>query len=334
MAGKASRRGTGAGSERAAIALLSELFAGGSSRGRRIEVGIGDDAAVIAPGRDRLVWTVDVCIENVHFDRRFLSLADVGFRSLNSAASDLAAMGAQPLAALSSLVVPSRIAKRELRELGQGQAEASRQLKCPIVGGNISRGSELGVTTTVLGEVPRPIRRSGARPGDELWLVGDVGLARAGLLILSQGPRMQRTRRAAEAQERCVEAWRRPRALISRGRALRDRAHAGIDISDGLSGDAGHLAEASGVRIVIDKPRLALALSDELSRVAELLGRDALALALEGGEDYALLATGPRAKRPRWVRVIGRVEAGEGAVLEEPGRAARKLRGGFDHLAG
>ncbi len=129
MAGKASRRGTGAGSERAAIALLSELFAGGSSRGRRIEVGIGDDAAVIAPGRDRLVWTVDVCIENVHFDRRFLSLADVGFRSLNSAASDLAAMGAQPLAALSSLVVPSRIAKRELRELGQGQAEASRQLK-------------------------------------------------------------------------------------------------------------------------------------------------------------------------------------------------------------
>lgn len=333
MASRTRRRGPRAQGEDAAIAMLAGLFERGAARGRRIELGIGDDAAVVVPGRDRLVWTVDACIDNVHFDRRYLSLADVGFRSLSSAVSDLAAMGATPLAALSSLVLPPRLPERELRELGRGQAEASRELGCPVVGGNISRGSELGVTTTVLGETARPLRRSGALVGDELWIVGDVGLSRAGLLLLSKGRSMQRTRRGADAERRCVEAWRRPRALLARGRALLDRAHASLDVSDGLSRDARHLAEASGVRVVIEQPRLLRALSGDLSRVAELLGKDALSLALEGGEDYALLATGPRAKRPRWARVIGRIEAGAGAVLEQPGRAPRELSGGFDHLA-
>lgn len=333
MAGRATRRGPGAQREQAVISLLSELLSVGSPKSRRIELGIGDDAAVIVPAGDRLVWTVDVCIESVHFDRRYLSLGDVGFRSLSAAASDLAAMGAKPLGALSSLVVPPRLSKRELRELGQGQAEASRELRCPVVGGNISRGAELGVTTTVLGEAQHPLRRSGARPGDELWLVGEVGLSRAGLLLLSRGQRMQRTRGAAAAQARCVEAWRRPHALIARGRALAERAHAAIDVSDGLSADARHLAEASGVRVVVEAPRLERALTGELSGVAEMLADSALSIALEGGEDYALLATGPRDKRPRWARVIGRVEAGSDAVLERPGSAPRPLRGGFDHLA-
>ncbi len=333
MPSRRARRGPRAQGESAAIAMLAGLLSQGSPRGRRIELGIGDDAAIVVPGGDRLVWTVDACVEGVHFDRRYLSLADVGFRSLGSAVSDLAAMGAVPLAALSSLVLPPRLAERELRELGKGQAAASRELGCPIVGGNISRGSELGVTTTVLGETPLPLRRSGARAGDELWLVGDVGLARAGWLLLSTGRRMQRTRSYADAQRRCVEAWRRPRALLARGRALRDRARASIDVSDGLARDTRHLAEASAVRVVIEQPRLARALSGDLLRAAELIGEDALSLALEGGEDYALLATGPRAKRPRWARVIGRVEAGAGAVLEQADGAARELSGGFDHLA-
>ncbi len=334
MARRASKRGRAAWGESAAIELLSGLFAEGSPASKRIELGIGDDAAVIAPKGEPLVWTVDACIEHVHFDRRYLSLADVGFRSLSAATSDLAAMGARPLAALSSLVLPARFSKRELGELGAGQAEASRELRCPVVGGNISRGSELGVTTTVLGEAASTLRRSGARPGDELWLVGEVGLARAGLLLLSKGPRMQRTRRAADAQQRCIFAWRRPRALITRGRSLSDRAHAALDVSDGLAGDATHLAEASGVSVVIDARRLERALPPELVSVAGLLGTDALSLALEGGEDYALLAAGPRARRPRWVRVIGRVEEGSGAVLKRPGQAPRELHGGFDHLDG
>lgn len=331
MARKASRR---APDEREAIALLEEIFGGGSPPGRRVEVGIGDDAAVLAPGRGRLVWTVDVCVERIHFDRRWLSLGDVGFRSLSAAASDVAAMGARPLAALSSLVLPPGLTGRELRELSGGQAEASRELRLPVVGGNISRGSELGVTTTVLGEAAHPLLRSGARAGDELWLVGEVGLARAGLLLLSRGRPMRRSRHAAGAQARCVEAWRRPHALLARGQAFQGRAHAAIDLSDGLSADARHLAEASGVRVVIEEPRLFRALPEELAAVEELLGATAVELALEGGEDYALLATGPRAKRPRWARAIGRIEAGAGAVLEaEPGRAPQELRGGFDHLA-
>src|SRR6185503_810067 len=133
------------------------------------------------------------------------------------------------------------------------------------------------------------------RSGDEVWLVGDVGLARAGLLWLSRGE-VRASRRGGStgrAVARCLEAWRRPRALVREGRALRGRARAAIDVSDGLSTDAAHLAAASEVRVVIEEPRLRAALCRELEKVAPLLDCDPLELALAGGEDYALLAVGP-----------------------------------------
>jgi thiamine-monophosphate kinase len=320
-----------------AIRLLRGLL----ERGRRpgIAVGIGDDAAVLSGRRSRLVWTVDACVQDVHFDLRWLTLEDVGWRSLQAAASDLAAMGAKPLGALSALVLPTWVGAREIAALGRGQAEASADLGCPVVGGNITRGSELGITTTVLGEAESVLLRAGARVGDQVWLVGDVGLAAAGLDLVRDHPARRRGRRSrrseagAAACDLCVRAWRRPRALLSRGRALGSRASAAIDISDGLCGDAQQMASSSGVRVVIEAPALARALRPELTVVASLLGRSALSLALEGGEDYSLLATGDPSERPRWARRIGRVEPGLGAVLEDPSTGHTvPLRGGYDHL--
>lgn len=308
-----------------AIALLKRAL--GAAKSSSVELGIGDDAAVLRLGRKRLVWTIDAAVDGVHFDRRWLSLEDVGWRSFQAAASDLAAMGATPIAALSALVLPKGTPSRTLSALGRGQAQAARALRCPLVGGNIARGSELSVTTTVLGESARPLLRSGARAGDELWIVGEVGLARAGLELLRRG------KRAGNDAGACIAAWRRPRALIAEGARLLGRARAALDLSDGLSGDAARLAEASGVRLVLEETALRRRLAPALVRVAAELGRDPLALALEGGEDYALLAAGPAAKRPTTAWRAGRVERGRGAFLESASGRAMALGPGFDHLA-
>jgi thiamine-monophosphate kinase len=319
-------------SERELIRFLSRLFA--TADGARVaRVGIGDDAAVLRGLRGRIVWTVDVAVEGVHFDRRFLSLADIGARAFHAAVSDLAAMGARPIAALSALVVPLSLGAPAVRGIAKGQAEAARDLKCPVVGGNLSRGSELSVTTSALGLAERPLSRSGARVGDEVWLVGDVGLAGAGLCFLTD-PRS--TRHAAPAVRRtietCVARWRRPVALVHAGLRLVGRARAVIDVSDGLAGDVGHVARASGVRIVIEERSLRRALRPELLKAAALLHMDMLELALAGGEDYALVAVGSARRRPRDARRIGRVEKGRGVQIEGLDGRFRPVGAGFDHF--
>jgi thiamine-monophosphate kinase len=314
--------------------MLERTFGGRRPR-RPILVGIGDDAAVLEMRAGRLIWTVDCAVEGVHFRTEWLSLEDVGWRSFHAAVSDVAAMGGTPVAALSNLVIPQSMPAAAVRSLAKGQALAARSLRCPVVGGNLSRGSELGVTTTVLGRVDRPLLRSGARAGDELWLVGDVGMARAGLLWLSKKrrtPMREMDARTRRAIARCVDTWRRPEALVRLGARLRAHARAAIDVSDGLSTDAAHLAEASGVRVVIEDAALRAALSRDLVTASAVLGTDALDLALSGGEDYALLATGPSRSRPRGARRIGRVERG-GGVFVESGDVVRRVRPkGFEHF--
>jgi thiamine-monophosphate kinase len=319
--------------ESALIEQLKSLLGPRGAKQRGVRVGIGDDAAVVAPTRGALVWTVDASVEGVHFDLRWLSSADIGARSFHAAASDLAAMGARPVAALSSLIAPSRFARRRLLQLVQGQAEASRELGCPIVGGNVSRGGELSVTTTVLGVVERPLLRGGARPGDEVWLIGDVGLAGAGQRCLARG--LAPRGRAGRAIAACIAAWRRPSALLREARRLMGRAHAAIDVSDGLGADAGHVARESGARLVLEEERLVRSLRPELVETCRVLRVSPLELALSGGEDYAILATGPARARARGVRVIGRVERGRGVVLEQRDGTSRDVAtSGFDHFRG
>jgi thiamine-monophosphate kinase len=314
--------------EARAVALFQRYFTGPARRG--VKLGIGDDAAVLAPARGSLVASVDASVEGTHFRRSLLPLEDVGFRSFQAAVSDLAAMGARPIAALSALTVPKRFSERELELLARGQAEAARDTHCSIVGGNVARGPMLSLTTTVLGEATRPLTRAGAHAGDECWLVGDVGLAAAGLALLSR----RTMPRANAGLARCVAAWRRPRALVERGLALVGAARAVVDVSDGLAGDATRVANASGCRLVLEERALRRALTPALVGAAKVLEKDPLDLALGGGEDYALVAAGSAAHRPRWARRIGRFEAGEGGVLERADLSWSPLGAGFDHFAG
>jgi thiamine-monophosphate kinase len=309
-----------------AVELFSRAFAARASG--VVSLGIGDDAAVLRPVTEPLVWTVDASVEGTHFERAWLGLEDIGYRAFQAAASDLAAMGARPLGALSALELPKGFSKRDLAALVAGQARAARECGAPVVGGNVARSPRLALTTTLLGTARAPLRRDGARAGDELWLLGDVGLSGLGLALLRKRPRGAH-RGAARV---CVEAWRHPRALLAEGARLVGRASAAIDVSDGLAGDVANLSRASGVRCVVEAQAVERALAPELVEVARSLGRSPLDVALNGGEDYALLATGPSARRPRRARVIGRVERGRGAVLELPSGRTTALGPGFDHL--
>lgn len=329
-------------SERQLVSLLGQRF---QTRSPGVRVGIGDDAAVLEPQPEPWVCSVDSSVEGVHFDLAFLTFEDVGYRAFQAAISDLAAMGAAPVAALSALILPRGLSSAAIGALASGQALASSETECPVVGGNISRGKELSVTTTVLGCGATPLCRGGAQPGEQLWLVGSLGLAAAGLAALRLGRvrvtagREERHIDGAEpsatstaALARCVEAWRRPRALLSEGRALVGRASAAIDVSDGLAADAWQLARASRARIVVDRERLRAALDPSLIAASRSLRRSPLHFAVYGGEDYALLATGRASARPAWARAIGYVTRGTGAFLGL-GRGLVPLRRGYDHLA-
>lgn len=259
------------------IARLQAIHA--ASPSASVEVGIGDDAAVLTLGA-HAVWTVDVQVDHVHFERGWLSPEDIGFRAHAAATSDIYAMRARPVAALVSYVLPEGDAD-VAEDLARGARASASVHGAPIVGGNLSRGTELSLTTTVLGTSVRPLLRRGARAGDGLYASGPVGHAALGLRALAAS-RMEDERFAP-----FVARWRRPRLSTAAGL---DAASACIDVSDGLARDLGHLLEGTALGAELHE----VALVDEpLRAAATALGEDPLSLALGGGEDYVLLCTSP-----------------------------------------
>jgi thiamine-monophosphate kinase len=303
--------------EQGRIARLKEVL---GTEAPWLRVGIGDDAAVL-DSSGRLVWTIDEQVEGVHFRREYLSWRDVGWRSFVAAASDVAAMGADPWCALCALVLPSDVDDSALEEIVRGQREAAAETNAPIVGGNLSRGPALSLATTLLGRCERAVERRGALPGDGLWLAGRVGLAAAGLRALERG-------QTSGPLALAVRTWRSPHVLVAEGRAMGRVAHAAVDVSDGVARDLGHVAEASGVELAIDE---AVLLEDaDLRAAASALGASPLDLALYGGEDYALVAASP--VPIAGFRRIGDVRAGSGVVLKTPSGERPVEPLGFDHF--
>jgi thiamine-monophosphate kinase len=309
--------------EKARIAMLARALA---SPVHGVTVGIGDDAAVLdgSRGRRELVWTIHEQVDGTHFRRDMVSWREIGWRSFMAAASDVAAMGADPWCALCALVLPDDVGDPALEAIARGQREAAARMGAAVVGGNLARGPVLSIATTLLGTCDRAVPRSGARAGDTLWMVGRVGLAAVGLRALERG--MGDDPRLREA----IGAWRMPEALIEEGRAMGRVAHAAIDVSDGLACDADRLGEASGVRVVLDESSLRD--DDSLVRAAAALGEDVLDLALYGGEDYALIAA--HGEPMPGFRRIGEIVEGAGvSVRGADGEQSIEPRG-FDHFAG
>jgi thiamine-monophosphate kinase len=306
------------------IARLTRALPAGDG----VDVGVGDDGAVLAvtPGR-RLVATTDLLVEGRHFDAVTGDPPDWGWKSVAVNVSDLAAMGATPRWLLLALTVPAGYPVAALDGLYAGIAEACDALHVGVVGGDVSGGPALSVAVTALGEVDRAVTRGGARPGDRLVVSGRLGAAAAAFELL---------RRAGDGDAEAADllarypgmaaALRRPWPDVAGGmRLARLGATAMIDVSDGLAGDALHLAEESGVGVEVHDS--ALPLAPGVAEAARLLGRDPAELALAGGEDYVLAAAVPRT-----VDVGGVIDVG--AFVPDPGRRVRAARGAASPLAG
>jgi thiamine-monophosphate kinase len=320
------------------FALIARLAPHLAAAGDGLVVGPGDDAAVVDLDGVQVVITVDVLVEHVHFSRDLSSLEDVGWKAIAVNVSDVAAMGARPRAAVVGLTRPPSLAVGAVESLYAGMAQACARWDVGLVGGDTVRGDVLSLAVTALGTSPGPpVRRSGARPGDRLVLVGALGVAAAALALHHAG---------AVPPAALLDRHRRPQALVEAGSVLRARgATAMIDISDGLGADCAHLCRASGIGARLDAT--ALPLGAAVADAAVRLGLDPLDLACGGGEDFALLATMPAGGAEAAAREAGAAEGVPGVVVGTVVEAAGPLVGlrledgtlrdvttaGFDHYA-
>ncbi|MEW6544026.1 MAG: thiamine-phosphate kinase [Nitrospirota bacterium] len=286
--------------------LIADLHRRFGRTGPSVLRGIGDDAALIRlpPGRQLLV-TTDLLAEGVHFVRSTASMEEIGYKAAIANLSDIAAMGGVPRYLLVSLAIPPSHRTSEVRALYSGLMRACRSPRVELVGGDTSesRGG-LFIGVALLGTV-RPnhaLRRDGARIGDLLYVTGTLGDALAGLELLAA--RRNRRSRGLGPARFLIGRHLRPAARIREGQLLAEHrlATAAIDLSDGLSGDLAHLCRQSGVGAEIEAA--ALPLSPQCRAYAKARGRDPVALALTGGEDYELLFTVPPRLRETVERLV------------------------------
>ncbi len=238
-----------------------------------VKKGIGDDAAVLEWGSKKILLTTDSLEEKLHFDFRYTSPILLGQKALSVNLSDIAAMGGTPNVALLALSIPPRAPLQQLKEFYKGFLQQAKKFQVQLVGGDLDASPKgWRINVTLMGETIRPVYRSGAKLGDEIWVTGELGNSAMGLKLLQQ---------KKKAIQNFKRAHLSPNPRVKEGMALSEKklAHAMIDVSDGLLLDLERLCEASQVGAEID---------------AELIPRHSscpLNFALAGGEDYELLFT-------------------------------------------
>lgn len=314
------------------IARLAPLLDGA---GDGVVVGHGDDAAVLAVGERGVVVTVDALVEDVHFRRDLSTFADIGWKAVAVSVSDVAAMGAKPASAVVALCRPMALDEADVEAVYRGMRAACDRWGVRLVGGDTVASDQLVISVTVVGEADpvAVVRRSGARPGDRIVVVGALGAAAAALAQVRAG-------QAPDPQ--LLAAHRRPLALVDAGAVLAAHgATALIDVSDGLGADLGHVCAASGVGARVRWSDLPVA--DGAADAACAAGAHPVDVVAGGGEDYALVAALPAAVAQQAAAaagategvpaaVVGEIVAGTRVVLVFGGGGERDLtRMGFDH---
>jgi thiamine-monophosphate kinase len=356
---RTAKRPTDAGGE---LSLIAAIRRRPQVAGRALELGIGDDCALVRPGLDEeIAVTTDLSLEQVHFRRDWHPAESVGHRCLARGLSDLAAMGARPLAAFLSLatprelMIPDRSGKSWVDRFLDGLMALAAEWKVPLAGGDTAQSppglgnhgkqpGRVAADIVLVGGVAkgRALLRSRAKAGDIVYVTGALGGAAAELLSLERNPKA--FRRLSSAVPRHPHFYPEPRVGVGRKLITGRLASAAIDLSDGLSTDLRHVCEESGLAAEIDGSAIPV---HPLAREAEAAGwADALRLALNGGEDYELLFTSPVRKRipsslagvP--IHAIGRItpqRRGRPTIelLEASGKGTRRIpleAGGWEHF--
>lgn len=300
-----------------------------------LTLGVGDDAALFRPqpGRE-MILTCDWFLEGAHFLRDKHPPDSVGWKCLARAVSDIAAMGGTPRCLLLSLALPASHTGRWLEEFLRGLRRASRRFGCILAGGDTTRREEILINITVIGEsrTGRSVLRSGAQPGDLLYVSGCLGEAELGFLVLKQSGAPASHKNLLTRKHLCPE----PRLALGKWLATKGLASAMMDLSDGLSSDLPRLCAASGVGARVEVSRIPAV---RVPNAGRKRGVDPLRLALHGGDDYELLFTVPPGKAKLLPRSfanvaltpIGRItKKRRVVVVGEDGREHRFAPGGWD----
>ncbi len=337
------------------VAFLRELQKRFPATDANVILGIGDDAAILDPPEgERLLLTTDSLVEGVHFSRKWMPPRFLGRKAVAVNASDIAAMGGEPLYVLLSLGVPRDSEVAALWQLVEGVYERARELEMSLVGGNLA-SSQTGIfaDVTIVGATvsKRALRRKGAKPGDGIYLSGKIGASSTGLRLLERGAVLapggglivpeSLSGGPVTLSEACIRAHIDPEPRVALGRELNRRrlATAAIDVSDGLALDLHRLCRASAVGARIEES--ALPISPGLLAWERLWKRDPTLSAVSGGEDYELLFTsgsGTKLDRFRerldlFVTRIGEVTREERVELLGRDGIARQLSAaGWDHF--
>jgi len=322
------------------IQTIERLSRKGILKRSSVVLSIGDDAAAFRAKKGFLTLvSTDALVEGIHFDLHYFSPEDLGWKALAVNLSDIAAMGGSPRYVTTSIALPGNKNSDWVRKFYHGMLELASQAQVRLIGGDTCRSSQgIFLDLTIIGEVKpsEMLTRKGARPGDSLFVTGELGGSAIGLEILRDHSRF--ARRHPEVTRRHL----RPNPCNRIGRFLASRrfATALLDISDGLSTDLHHLCEQSGVGAVIDADKIPVCRVP--GSLSGLLAATPLDYALNGGEDYELLFTVSPRLRSKIPGSIGGISISEiGWITREAGRcrvlrqgwSRRLLPGGFDHFA-
>jgi thiamine-monophosphate kinase len=320
--------------------LIDRIRRTASPGAKRTPIGIGDDAAALTVSPAALLLaTTDMLLEGVHFDLATTDLYSLGWKSAAVNLSDIAAMGGAPRFCLTAVGIPPALMVEDIREFYRGVNACLKKFGTALVGGDTCRSRKgFVITVTVLGEAgaKQVLSRSGARPGDRIFVTGTLGDSGAGLELLRSAGRGARSRKPE-----CwtlIEKHLKPFPRVAEGRklALSGAASAMIDLSDGLSSDLAHICEESGVGAIVHAGQIPLS---KALKSMKTLKRPALEYALSGGEDYELLFTVPpdKVNKIKTLRVaakeIGTVTRGRRvALIGSDGKKAPLRPSGYEHF--
>ncbi len=270
------------------IANLEKMIGKNRRQDDSIKLGVGDDGAVISPGKNKqLVMTVDGMVEDIHFSRKNSDWESAGWKAAAMNLSDLAAMGAEPRWLLVNLVLTTDMTLKNVYSLYRGMLACGKKFRAAIIGGNTARShKECSVTVTAIGEVNKNkfLRRSGAKEGDVIVLTGHLGLAAAGLMLLNS-KHCPKNSVLVRSQLRPVPRVHEIQKIIHH----KIHIHACIDISDGFASDLGHVCEASNLGAELDESMIPV--HPGLKKTSELFSVNPYDLIFYGGENYELLLT-------------------------------------------
>lgn len=322
------------------IDQIAQLF---GSRFDSDEIGIGDDCAVLPYGENRsLLITTDMLIEDRHFRRDWISAGDLGYKSLAVNLSDISAMGGKPLYAFLSIGLPEDLSLDWIEQFFRSAHSLANKHKVKLLGGDTTKSpGPMVINYVVLGEIQSDsiLWRSGAKPGDDIALLGDVGESGAGLhLLMEQDPPFK------NEHQKLIDIHNRPPLYVDEAQYLASfpGLHSMIDLSDGIQSDAGHIAKKSGVTMQVDTDRMPI--TPLLQKVCSENAWQPVELALTAGEDYGLFFTLDAKETDDLKRkfkkrfgydfnVIGRVKEGPAELqLLKNGDLIDIGKHGFDHF--